>query len=183
MEKLPWIAEVRRIEGGEYPFISCASHEETGARVYDASFSSLEEARRASITFAAQINAMKMPVYEKGQSSECGEVIEAFRLTDSSEGIGYDYEEIPLDSLDAITPEALEAAGWVRSEVWSDRHELLPSEMYGPELTIWRVGNEGPHEITVYCDDAYQNVTIGYALTMSEVNAIATVAKRTMRKE
>ena len=80
---------------------------------------------------------------------------------------------------DAPTPEVLEAAGCVRSEVWNDQYGLPPSEMYGPELTIWRVGDEGPLEITVYCDDTSQNVTIGYVLTMSEVNAIAAVAKRT----
>lgn len=80
---------------------------------------------------------------------------------------------------DAITPEALEAAGLVRSNVWSDRCDFAPDGMGGPELTIWGVGRQAPAEISIYCDGDHQNVSIGYALTMSEVNAIAAVAKRT----
>ena len=182
MEKLPWIAEVCRVDGGEYPFISCAVHRENGSRLHDAWFDNLADAKKASVTFAAQINAMNTPVYAAKCAVDQGEGVARFNLLNSSEGVGFDYEEVQIEPMDNITPEALEAAGWVRSEAQSDRYELPPSEMYGPELTIWRVG-EGPHEITVYCDDASQNVTIGYALTMSEINTITTVAKRTMRKE
>lgn len=83
---------------------------------------------------------------------------------------------------DKITPEALEAAGWVRV-AWNDRYDFEPYGMDGPELAIWGVGRQAQVEISIYCNDASQNVTIGYAITMSEINAITTVAKRTMRKE
>lgn len=84
---------------------------------------------------------------------------------------------------DEITPEALEAAGW--KDTGRDRFQFTnPDIVHGPEITVWRVAKQPPpFEVTVYCDDAMQNVTIGYALTMSEINAIAAVAKRTMRKE
>lgn len=81
---------------------------------------------------------------------------------------------------DDITPEALEAAGWSDYGNRKGRYWLNAGGITGAELTIWRVGEQGPLEITVYCDGDHQNVRIGYALTMSEVNAIAAVAKRTV---
>lgn len=182
MEKLPWIAEVRVRENSDYPYMAYAVHPETGARVHDDNYSDLPDAERFARQKAAQMSLMTPEETTGIGGAAPGEPIAAFLLFDSSEGVGFDYEEIPVQSTDEITPEALEAAGWVRDEAQSDRYELPPSEMYGPELTIWRVG-EGPHEITVYCNDASKNDTIGYALTMSEINAITTVAKRTMRKE
>lgn len=85
--------------------------------------------------------------------------------------------------MDEITPEALEAAGWVRSEVWNNQYYFSPRGVYGPNLAICGNGLQPPVEVGIYCHDAGRVVTIGYALTMSEVNTIATVAMRTMRKE
>lgn len=183
MEKLPWVAEVRRIDGGEYPFLSCAVHRDSGSRLHDARFDNLDDAKNASVAFAAQINAMNTPAYAAKCAVEQGEVVARFNLLNSSEGVGFDYEEVQIESIDSITPEALEAAGWVLSDARGHRYDFEPYGMDGPELTIWGVGRQTPVEISVYCNDASQNVTIGYALTMSEINTIAAVAKRTPRKE
>ena len=82
-------------------------------------------------------------------------------------------------SFDSITPEALEAAGWVNTgEGW---FELPPSRDYDPEILLWMKPCSVTSRVSVFSEGCHD--TIGYALTMSEINAITTVAKRTMRKE
>ena len=124
MEPLPWIAEVRRRENSDYPYMAYAVHRKTGARVHDDNYSDLSAAKHYARQKAAQVSRTSQEEIGFAASSE---PIAAFSLFDSNEGIGYDYEEIPIGSIGAITVENLAAAGFTccGSPVWYRKHQLL----------------------------------------------------------
>lgn len=80
--------------------------------------------------------------------------------------------------MDKITPEALEAAGWVNE---GDGRFELPSRDYFTFFMLKMNDGDTGAELHVSYEGCHD--TIGYALTMSEINTIAAVAKRTPRKE
>lgn len=157
MQPLPWIAEVRRRENSDYPYMAYAVHRETGARVHDDNYSSLLKAKQYARQKAAQMCRMSKDEIEEAGVAASGELIAAFSLFDSTEGIGYDYEEIPLDSIDAITVENLAAVGFTccGSPVWYRKRQLL--------IRL------GPFSITAHISQGEGDCEIGKVRSMDDI--------------